>query len=85
MLKIGILALQGAVREHATSLKRCGAEAVEVKTANDLKGLDGLILPGGESTTMRRLIDTYDLMKPLKQFISRPTGVRNLRGSDSAG
>lgn len=70
MLKIGILALQGAVREHATSLKRCGAEAVEVKTANDLRGLDGLILPGGESTTMRRLIDTYDLMKPLKQFIS---------------
>lgn len=70
MLKIGILALQGAVREHAASLKRCGAEAVEVKTADDLKGLDGLILPGGESTTMRRLIDTYDLMKPLKQFVS---------------
>ena len=70
MLKVGILALQGAVREHAASLKRCGAEAVEVKTADDLKGLDGLILPGGESTTMRRLIDTYDLMKPLKQFIS---------------
>jgi len=58
------------VREHAASLKRCGVEAVEVKTAEDFKGLDGLILPGGESTTMRRLIDTYDLMKPLKQFIS---------------
>lgn len=70
MLKVGILALQGAVREHAASLKRCGAEAIEVKTADDLKGLDGLILPGGESTTMRRLIDTYDLMKPLKQFVS---------------
>lgn len=70
MLKVGILALQGAVREHAASLKRCGAEAVEVKNADDLKGLDGLILPGGESTTMRRLIDTYDLMKPLKQFVS---------------
>jgi len=70
MLKVGILALQGAVREHAASLKRCGAEAVEVKTADDLRGLDGLILPGGESTTMRRLIDTYDLMKPLKQFVS---------------
>ncbi len=70
MLKVGILALQGAVREHAASLKRCGVEAVEVKTAEDFKGLDGLILPGGESTTMRRLIDTYDLMKPLKQFIS---------------
>jgi len=70
MLKVGILALQGAVREHAASLKRCGVEAVEVKTAENFKGLDGLILPGGESTTMRRLIDTYDLMKPLKQFIS---------------
>ncbi len=70
MLKVGILALQGAVREHAASLKRCGAEAVEVKAADELKGLDGLILPGGESTTMRRLIDTYDLMKPLKQFVS---------------
>lgn len=70
MLKIGILALQGAVREHAASLKRCGAEPVEVKKADDLKGLDGLILPGGESTTMRRLIDNYDLMKPLKQFVS---------------
>lgn len=70
MLKVGILALQGAVREHAASLKRCGAEAISVKAADDLKGLDGLILPGGESTTMRRLIDTYELMKPLKQFIS---------------
>ncbi len=68
MLKIGILALQGAVREHAVSLKRCGAEAVLVKTAEDLNQLDGLILPGGESTTMRRLIDTYNLLKPLKQF-----------------
>lgn len=68
MLKIGILALQGAVREHAVSLKKCGAEAVLVKSAEDLSQLDGLILPGGESTTMRRLIDTYNLLKPLKQF-----------------
>lgn len=68
MLKIGILALQGAVREHAVSVKRCGAEAVLVKSAEDLGQLDGLILPGGESTTMRRLIDTYNMLKPLKQF-----------------
>lgn len=68
MLTIGILALQGAVREHAISLKKCGIEAVLVKSADDLQKVDGLILPGGESTTMRRLIDTYDLLKPLKRF-----------------
>lgn len=70
MIKIGILALQGAVREHVAALKKCGVEAVLVKTPDDLKNIAGLILPGGESTTMRRLIDTYGLLKPLKQFAS---------------
>ncbi|MBU1107776.1 MAG: pyridoxal 5'-phosphate synthase glutaminase subunit PdxT [Candidatus Riflebacteria bacterium] len=70
MTKIGILALQGAVREHANAIKKCGVEAVAVKSAEDLQKIDGLILPGGESTTMRRLIDTYDMLKPLKRFIS---------------
>ena len=70
MTKIGILALQGAVREHVNAIKKCGVEAVVVKSAEDLQKVDGLILPGGESTTMRRLIDTYDLLKPLKRFIS---------------
>jgi 5'-phosphate synthase pdxT subunit len=70
MGKIGILALQGAVREHAQALKKCGFEAVAVKTAEDLAVIDGLILPGGESTTMRRLMDRYDLVKPLKRFVS---------------
>ncbi|EKD83655.1 MAG: hypothetical protein ACD_39C00542G0002 [uncultured bacterium] len=70
MTKIGILALQGAVREHVVAIKKCGMEAVEVKSAEELQKVDGLILPGGESTTMRRLIDTYDLLKPLKRFIS---------------
>lgn len=70
MTTIGVLALQGAVREHARAIEKCGAKALEVKSADDLQKIDGLILPGGESTTMRRLIDTYDMMKPLKRFIS---------------
>ena len=68
MVKIGVLALQGAVREHITSIEACGAEAVLVKRGEDLFGINGLILPGGESTTMRRLIDLYGLMEPLRVF-----------------
>lgn len=67
-MRIGVLALQGAVREHIASVEKCGAEAVAVKWSRDLEGLDALILPGGESTTMRRLIDRYELMEPLRQF-----------------
>jgi len=70
MFKIGILALQGAVREHAVAVKKCGAQVLEVKTAEDLEKVDALILPGGESTTMRRLINTYGLLKPLQRFAS---------------
>ena len=70
MTTIGILALQGAVREHAVAVEKCGARAVAVKSVEDLQNIDGLILPGGESTTMRRLIDPYDMMKQLKRFIS---------------
>lgn len=68
MKKIGVLALQGAVREHLCSIEACGAEAVTVKKMEDLQGLDALILPGGESTTMRRLIDRYGFMDPLRDF-----------------
>lgn len=68
MKRIGILALQGAVREHIRSVEACGEEAVAVKWPKDLEGLDALILPGGESTTMRRLIDRYGLMEPLRKF-----------------
>jgi 5'-phosphate synthase pdxT subunit len=63
--RIGILALQGDVREHATALREVGAEPVEVRLPRDLVGLDGLILPGGESTTMRKLIDLYGLREPI--------------------
>ncbi|GIN74351.1 pyridoxal 5'-phosphate synthase subunit PdxT [Bacillus sp. J14TS2] len=68
MLKVGILGLQGAVREHAQAVKNCGAEAIEVKSTEQLEQLDGLILPGGESTTMRRLLDKYGFMEPLRAF-----------------
>ncbi|MDP4106264.1 MAG: pyridoxal 5'-phosphate synthase glutaminase subunit PdxT [Bacillota bacterium] len=70
MVKIGVLALQGAVREHIKAVESCGAEAVEIKHKEELKDVDGLILPGGESTTMRRLIDKYDFMDALKEFAS---------------
>ncbi|MCH4828130.1 pyridoxal 5'-phosphate synthase glutaminase subunit PdxT [Planococcus halocryophilus] len=68
MKRVGVLALQGAVREHIKSVQACGAEAIAVKWPKDLENLDGLILPGGESTTMRRLIDRYGLMEPLREF-----------------
>ncbi|MBP1916890.1 5'-phosphate synthase pdxT subunit [Lederbergia galactosidilyticus] len=67
-MKIGILGLQGAIREHAQAVKNCGAEAIEVKSIEQLDQLDGLILPGGESTTMRRLLDKYNFMDPLRAF-----------------
>lgn len=68
MVKIGVLGLQGAVREHVRSIEESGAEAVIIKRKEQLADVDGLILPGGESTTMRRLIDKYGFMDELKEF-----------------
>lgn len=68
MVKIGVLGLQGAVREHVKSVEASGAEAVVIKRIEQLEEIDGLILPGGESTTMRRLIDKYAFMEPLCTF-----------------
>lgn len=68
MLKVGVLALQGAVREHMQSLEACGVEAIAIKRKEQLAEVDGLILPGGESTAMRRLIDKYQFMDALKEF-----------------
>lgn len=68
MVKIGVLALQGAVREHINSVEACGAVAVVVKRVEDLVDIDGLILPGGESMAMRRLLDVYGMMEPLRGF-----------------
>jgi len=63
--RVGILALQGDVREHARALHEIGAKPVQVRLPRDLVGLEALILPGGESTTMRRLIDRYGLREPI--------------------
>lgn len=71
MVKIGVLGLQGAVREHVQSIEHAGAEAVVIKSKEQLDEVDGLILPGGESTTMRRLIDKYDFMDKLKEFAAQ--------------
>jgi 5'-phosphate synthase pdxT subunit len=66
--RVGVLALQGDFEAHARALERAGAEAVEVRTAGELAGVDGLIIPGGESTTMLKLIDQEKLMEPLREF-----------------
>ncbi|MBS4175906.1 pyridoxal 5'-phosphate synthase glutaminase subunit PdxT [Bacillus sp. FJAT-49736] len=68
MVRIGVMGLQGAVREHVNAIQSCGAEAVVVKRKEQLAELGGLILPGGESTTMQKLIDKYDFIKELKLF-----------------
>ena len=68
-LKIGVLALQGAFLEHANMLRRLGATPVEVRLPADLTGLDGLIIPGGESTTIGKLASQYGLLEPLRRFI----------------
>lgn len=67
-MKIGVLALQGAFREHIHMLQRLGVEAVEVRLPQELNRLDGLIIPGGESTTMGKLAAMYQLIEPLRRF-----------------
>jgi 5'-phosphate synthase pdxT subunit len=67
-LRIGVLALQGAFIEHIKQLWSLGVEGREVRLPADLDGLDGLIIPGGESTTIGKLAVTYGLMAPLRAF-----------------
>lgn len=64
-MKIGVLALQGDVREHSRALDAAGATPVEVRRADELAGVDGLIVPGGESTTIGKLLDRFGLLEPL--------------------
>jgi 5'-phosphate synthase pdxT subunit len=68
MTTIGVLALQGDFAEHIVMLRPIGAEAVEVRLPKHLEGLDGLIIPGGESTTIGKLAVAYGLMEPLRRF-----------------
>jgi pyridoxal 5'-phosphate synthase pdxT subunit len=66
--RIGVLAVQGNFREHAAMLRRLGAEVVEVRVPGDLEGLDGLVIPGGESTTFTRLMRLYGLDEAVRDF-----------------
>jgi len=71
MGRIGVLALQGDFREHAQVLRRLGAETVEVRLPDHVKGIDGLVIPGGESTTIGLLLDRYALRQPIVEMASR--------------
>jgi pyridoxal 5'-phosphate synthase pdxT subunit len=70
-MKIGVLALQGDFAEHIAMLERLKVETAEVRLPEHLQGLDGLIIPGGESTTIGKLSEDYGLMEPLRQFGQR--------------
>jgi pyridoxal 5'-phosphate synthase pdxT subunit len=67
-MRVGVLAVQGAFREHAAMLRRLGAEVVEVRKPEHLDGLDGLVIPGGESTAIGRLIRLYGLEEAIRRF-----------------
>lgn len=67
-MKIGVLALQGDFREHRISLEKLGADVTEVRLPGHLEGLQGLIIPGGESTAIGKLLVAFDLMEPLRAF-----------------
>jgi 5'-phosphate synthase pdxT subunit len=69
-VRVGVFALQGDVREHLRTLSAIGVDSIEVRNAADLESVDGLILPGGESTTISKLIDIFQLRKILIDFIN---------------
>jgi pyridoxal 5'-phosphate synthase pdxT subunit len=68
-LVIGVLALQGAFHEHIAMLRRLGADAVEVRKPEQLDGLDGLVIPGGESTTMGLITERWGMVEPLRAWV----------------
>ena len=74
-MRIGVLALQGAFVEHMAMLRRLGVEAVPVRLPEGLEGLDGIVIPGGESTTIGKLMVTYGLLEPLRRTIEAGTPV----------
>jgi 5'-phosphate synthase pdxT subunit len=70
VVKVGVFALQGDVREHLEALRRAGAEAVTVRRPEELAKVDGLVLPGGESTTIVKLAKAFELFEPLRERIA---------------
>jgi 5'-phosphate synthase pdxT subunit len=71
VMKIGVLALQGAFREHCWMLERCGAEASEIRKPEDLDEVSGLIIPGGESTTIGKLMVEWGLLEKIQSRVSQ--------------
>ncbi len=69
-MRVGVFALQGDVREHLLTLSKLGVETLEVRSAAELDQIDSLVFPGGESTTMSKLIDLFQLRIPLQDFIA---------------
>jgi len=69
--RVGVLALQGDFEAHCRALESAGAQAVEIRTAAELDGVDALVIPGGESTTMLKLLDIEGLFRPLAEFGAR--------------
>ncbi|WP_344413431.1 pyridoxal 5'-phosphate synthase glutaminase subunit PdxT [Pseudonocardia ailaonensis] len=67
---VGVLALQGDVREHLAALTAAGVAAVPVRRASELAAVDGLVLPGGESTTMSKLLEIFELLEPLRERLA---------------
>jgi pyridoxal 5'-phosphate synthase pdxT subunit len=68
--RVGVLALQGDVREHLAALASAGAEPVIVRREAELGALDGIVIPGGESTTIGRLLEVFDLLDPLREAVA---------------
>ncbi len=85
-MKIGVLALQGAFREQCAAFDALGVESVELRSVDQLAGLDAVVLPGGESTAITKLLDGAGLWEPLADRTPRWNArLRDLRGTDSHG
>lgn len=69
-MKVGVLALQGDVREHLRALRECGADPISVRRINELDSVEALVIPGGESTTMALLAESFSLFKPIQDRIA---------------
>ncbi|MFM7014651.1 MAG: pyridoxal 5'-phosphate synthase glutaminase subunit PdxT, partial [Actinomycetota bacterium] len=74
-MRVGVLALQGDVREHLATLEAIGADSVEVRNQSDLDSVAGLIIPGGESTTISKLLDIFKLRSSLNEFAVQGKGI----------
>lgn len=74
-MKVGVLALQGDVAEHVSMTRAAGAEVVEVRYSNQIEGLDGLIIPGGESTTVGKLMERFGFVDEIRKHAARGLGV----------